>query len=180
MVKILHAADFHLDSAFGVLSEERARQRRQECRQLVGRLVDYANEPAFLSVYLAAHTAKPYVLTDLIAKVRALFSLEGPPGNDDSGAMGSWYIFSSVGFFPNAGQNFYYLTSPWYDNTVLTMGNGKEIVNKAYDLSPENRYIQSVTINGKRHRSTMFTHDMIKDGAVIEFHMGSEPVNYTL
>ena len=44
MVKILHAADFHLDSAFGSLSEERARQRRQECRQLVGRLVDYAND----------------------------------------------------------------------------------------------------------------------------------------
>ena len=44
MVKILHAADLHLDSAFGALSEERARQRRQECRQLVGRLVDYAND----------------------------------------------------------------------------------------------------------------------------------------
>ena len=44
MVKILHAADFHLDSAFGALSEERARQRRQECRQLIGRLVDYAND----------------------------------------------------------------------------------------------------------------------------------------
>lgn len=144
------------------------------------RLVDYANEPAFLSVYLSAHTSKPWVLTDLVAKVRALFSLEGPPGNDDSGAMGSWYIFSSVGFFPNAGQNFYYLTSPWYDNTVITLGNGKQIVIKAHDLTPENRYIQSVTINGKRHRSTMFTHDMIKDGAVIEFRMGAEPVNYAL
>ena len=44
MVKILHAADFHLDSPFGALSEERARQRRQECRQLVDRLVDYAND----------------------------------------------------------------------------------------------------------------------------------------
>lgn len=44
MVKILHAADFHLDSPFGALSEERARQRRQECRQLAGRLVDYAND----------------------------------------------------------------------------------------------------------------------------------------
>ena len=44
MVKVLHAADLHLDSAFGSLSEERARQRRQECRRLVGRLVDYAND----------------------------------------------------------------------------------------------------------------------------------------
>ena len=44
MVKILHAADFHLDSPFGALSEERARQRRQECRTLADRLVDYAND----------------------------------------------------------------------------------------------------------------------------------------
>lgn len=44
MVKILHAADFHLDSAFGALGEEQARQRRQESRKLVDRLVDYANE----------------------------------------------------------------------------------------------------------------------------------------
>ena len=44
MVKILHSADFHLDSAFSALSESRARQRRQECRQLMGRLVDFANE----------------------------------------------------------------------------------------------------------------------------------------
>ena len=44
MVKILHAADFHLDSAFGALGEEQALQRRQESRELVGRLVDYANE----------------------------------------------------------------------------------------------------------------------------------------
>ena len=44
MVKILHAADFHLDSAYGALGEEQARQRRQESRELVGQLVEYANE----------------------------------------------------------------------------------------------------------------------------------------
>ena len=44
MVKILHAADFHLDSPFSALSEEQARQRRQECRQLTERMVDYAND----------------------------------------------------------------------------------------------------------------------------------------
>ena len=44
MVRILHAADFHLDSAYAALSEDRARQRRQESRELVGKLVDYAND----------------------------------------------------------------------------------------------------------------------------------------
>jgi len=53
MVKILHAADFHLDSAFGALSEERARQRRRESRQLVDRMVDYANDHAVQLMLLA-------------------------------------------------------------------------------------------------------------------------------
>ncbi|MBE6940173.1 MAG: DNA repair exonuclease [Ruminococcaceae bacterium] len=44
MVRVLHAADFHLDSAFRALPEEKARQRRRESRQLVERMVDYAND----------------------------------------------------------------------------------------------------------------------------------------
>ena len=44
MAKILHTADFHLDSAFTALPEEKARLRRQEARQLTDRLVDYAND----------------------------------------------------------------------------------------------------------------------------------------
>lgn len=43
-VRILHAADLHLDSAFTALTEEQARQRRRECRTQVSRMVDYANE----------------------------------------------------------------------------------------------------------------------------------------
>ena len=44
MVRILHAADFHLDSAFTGLDEQRARLRRQESRDLARRMVEYAND----------------------------------------------------------------------------------------------------------------------------------------
>ena len=44
MVRILHAADFHLDSAFTGLSEQRARERRRESRELAHRMVEYAND----------------------------------------------------------------------------------------------------------------------------------------
>lgn len=44
MVRILHAADFHLDSAFTGLSEQQARQRRQESRDMTRRMVEYAND----------------------------------------------------------------------------------------------------------------------------------------
>ena len=44
MVRVLHASDWHLDSAYGALSPEQARQRRAESRALVAELVDYAND----------------------------------------------------------------------------------------------------------------------------------------
>ena len=44
MARVVHAGDFHLDSAFRSLPEEQARLRRQERRELPGRLVDWAND----------------------------------------------------------------------------------------------------------------------------------------
>ena len=38
MPKIIHGADFHLDSAFAGLPPEKARQRRRESRELLERL----------------------------------------------------------------------------------------------------------------------------------------------
>ena len=43
MVKILHAADFHLDSPFAGLTSEQARARRREGRENIARLANYAN-----------------------------------------------------------------------------------------------------------------------------------------
>ena len=44
MVRVLHAADFHLDSAYGALTAQQAAARRRESRENLTRLVDYAND----------------------------------------------------------------------------------------------------------------------------------------
>ena len=43
MIRCLHGADFHLDSAFGALPAQRAAERRRESRELLFRLADYVN-----------------------------------------------------------------------------------------------------------------------------------------
>ena len=43
MIRFLHGADFHLDSAFGALPAQRAAERRRESRELLFRLADYVN-----------------------------------------------------------------------------------------------------------------------------------------
>ena len=53
MVRILHAGDFHLDSAFGALTPEQARQRRAESRRMPERMVDWANDHGVQLLLLA-------------------------------------------------------------------------------------------------------------------------------
>ena len=89
MVKILHAADFHLDSPFAGLTPEQARARRREGRDNITRLANYANAGHVDLVLLAGDlfdSGEIYRQTaETLAK--ALGTVEGrvfiAPGNHD-------------------------------------------------------------------------------------------------
>ena len=53
MLKFIHAADFHLDSAFGALPPQQAASRRRESRELALRLANYAGSHGIHLVLLA-------------------------------------------------------------------------------------------------------------------------------
>ncbi len=53
MLKFIHAADFHLDSAFGALQARQAAARRRESRELAFRLANYVNSHHIDLVLLA-------------------------------------------------------------------------------------------------------------------------------
>ena len=139
-------------------------------------LVDYGNEPAFLSVQAFHYAGRPDLTSYWKTKLMdEKFTDKGYPGNDDSGAMSSWYIFSSIGFFPNAGQNLYYINGPKFDKIIISLENNKQIVIEGENVSKDNIYVQSCSINGKEWNKSWFTQNDIKNGAVIKIKMGAEP-----
>jgi predicted alpha-1,2-mannosidase len=139
-------------------------------------LIDYSNEPAFLAVYSFIYAGRPDLASFWARKLLVNgFTLKGCPGNDDSGAMSSWYIFNALGFFPNAGQNIYYLTGSLYSKSTITLANNSKIVIEAENASKTNLYVQSCTVNGKPWNKAWILHDTIKNGAVIKFVMGAIP-----
>ncbi len=103
------------------------------------------------------------------------YTRDGFPGDEDSGAMSSWYIFATLGFFPNAGQDVYLLNGPMYPKATVTMENGKRIVIEGIDASPENVYIQSATLNGKPLQHAWLRHENLRNGAALKFMMGPKP-----
>lgn len=141
-------------------------------------LIDYGNEPAFLAVHAFHYTDRSDLASFYIRRLmKERFTLEGYPENEDSGAMSSWYIFSSLGFFPNAGQDIYYLTGGSFPKATMTLGNGKTLTITSKNASDKNIYIQSCKINGKTWDKFWFTHQDIENGGTIEFVMGDKAVN---
>lgn len=141
--------------------------------------INIDNQPGMLQAYLPNHTSEPWHTSDFVEMQLADFKEDGTPGNDDSGCFCSWYIFANIGFYPNAGQDFYYFTSPKYKSTVIELQNGKKLVIKAENFSKENKYIQTVTLNGKKLNNTTIKHKDIINGGELIFTMGSSKVNYS-
>jgi predicted alpha-1,2-mannosidase len=145
---------------------------------LVGQYA-HGNEPSHHIAYLYAYAGVPHKTQE---RVRSLLETmydnqpDGLAGNEDCGQMSAWYVISALGFYavdPVSGN--YVFGTPLFDRAVVDLGNGKQLVLEAKRNSAEDKYIQSVTFNGKPYRKVWFRHADIVDGATIVFKMGSRP-----
>ncbi|HEY4060485.1 MAG TPA: GH92 family glycosyl hydrolase [Puia sp.] len=142
---------------------------------LAHNLIDYGNEPAFLAVQGFQYAGRPDRSSYWVRKLmRDRFTEKGGPGNDDSGAMSAWYIFSAMGFFPNAGQDIYYLTGPLFSKVVLHLGNGSMLTILAPGASEKNIYVRKIFVNGKESEERILRYEDISKGGTILFDMGAE------
>ncbi len=144
---------------------------------------DVTNEPGFLLPVLYNYAGRPDKTADIVRLVLEKAFTDnraGIPGNDDSGAMSSWLIFSTLGLFPIAGQDVYLISTPSIPDASLDLGNGKKLHIVAHKLDPQglNHYIQSATLNGVKLDTAWFRHNQIKDGATLELEMGPAPSDW--
>jgi predicted alpha-1,2-mannosidase len=136
-------------------------------------LIDMENEPGFLTPFIFMHCGRPDLAAKYVRRIRENhFSLSaGYPDNEDSGAMGAWYVFTSIGLFPNAGQDFYYLLPPAFPEITLTRENGKRIRITTEKSSPDAQYVESISLNGRILDTPRIRHEDMADGANIVFKL---------
>ena len=142
---------------------------------------DLSNEPLFLVPYSYHYAGMPHKTA---ARVRHLLTHafrpghQGLPGQDDSGAMSAWFVFSSLGFFPVAGQPLYLIGSPLFQEAELQLAGGKKWVVKAIGNAPDKPYISRATLNGKPLDRAWLTHDEIANGGVLTLYMSAKSGNW--
>ncbi|KQC31659.1 alpha-mannosidase [Flagellimonas eckloniae] len=105
---------------------------------------------------------------------------DGLPGNDDTGTMSAWLVYSMMGIYPaSIGDNKYQITSPVFDQVEIGLDSkyysGKKFTIITKNNSKENNYIQSIKLNGESLKRYWITHDEIVKGGVLELELSPNP-----
>ncbi len=96
---------------------------------------------------------------------------DGLDGNDDAGTLSAWYVFSSLGFYPLAGTDKYWVGSPCVESATVTLPGGKILEINAVNQSEKNIYVNSITFNGSSVESNYITHETLMQGGTLTFNM---------
>lgn len=166
-----------LDSLFTVSSVIEGEDSSPDISGLIGQYA-HGNEPSHHILYFYTMAGQPWKTADKVREVLStLYSTnpDGLCGNEDVGQMSAWYILSSLGFYqvePASAR--YWFGTPLFDKAeIQTEGGAFTII--AEGNSDENRYIQSVTLNGKAYTKGYIEHKDIVAGGELVFRMGAEP-----
>lgn len=104
---------------------------------------------------------------------------DGLPGNDDTGTMSAWLLYSMMGFYPvTPGQPIYTLTSPVFDKITIHLDrdyySNDSIVIETENNSPQNIYIEKIESGNNSWRSYFISHDdLIRNGG-IKFYLSGK------
>lgn len=140
---------------------------------------DPANEPDIAYPYLFSYfKGEEWRTQKLIKELLAEYFLNKPwgiPGNDDTGTMSCWAMFSMMGFYPDCpGVPEYTLTTPTFSKVTIHLdpryyGSDRLVI----ETKGKGDYVKSVSINGKKQPSMRINHKAIAAGGTISYTLGN-------
>ena len=143
-------------------------------------LYDPANEPDIAYPYLFSYfkgdewrTQK--TVNDLLTKYYTARP-DGIPGNEDTGTMSAWAIFSMMGLYPdNPGDPSYTLTTPVFEKVTLHLDPKfypqGDITIETDRTSPSQLYIKSMTLGGKKLNGYRISHKQLVEGKTLRMSL---------
>ncbi len=175
------AAETKLDELFGT---ELGRSKYEffstfpDSTAMVGQF-SMGNEPSMATPYVYNHLGTPWKTQKRIRQLLDYAftdTLSGIPGDEDGGGMSAFVVFSMMGFYPVVpGIPVYEFGSPVFEKVTFTLDGGKTLELVAKGASRENKYINSVSLDGKPSQTLWFRHADLAKGLKIELGMSDTP-----
>lgn len=141
------------------------------------KLYDPANEPDIAYPYLFSYfKGEEWRTQETVAALldKHYTTLpDGIPGNDDTGTMSAWAVFSMMGFYPDCpGNPSYTLTTPRFETIEIALdpkycgGKDRLVISR----SGEGRHIGRMTLDGRKYGKYRITHDELVKGSKLHFN----------
>jgi predicted alpha-1,2-mannosidase len=139
----------------------------------------HGNQPIQHMIYLYNYGGAPWKAQYWVREaMNRLYKAtpDGYCGDEDNGQTSAWYVFSAMGFYPvTPATDQYVIGAPLFKKVTLNLENGKTIVINAPANSANNRYIQTLKVNGKSYDKNWLSHSSLGKGAVLDFGMSATP-----
>ncbi|KAF8055357.1 glycoside hydrolase family 92 protein [Lyophyllum atratum] len=141
---------------------------------------DSTNEPSQQMPFMYHYANRPGLSTQRARQTIAEFfnaSTNGLPGNDDSGAMGSYAAFYLAGLYPLPATRQFLLSSPYFRQISFfnpVFKTTTTIKSKNFNGNPTTGtggrvFVQSVAVNGKPYKSNCYLDwDVFTSGSLVE------------
>ncbi|MGZ4582833.1 MAG: GH92 family glycosyl hydrolase [Mycobacterium sp.] len=138
------------------------------------------NEPGFSVPWLYNYVGQPWKSQLTVDRVRGLFgpTPDGEPGNDDLGALSSWYVWAALGLYPGTpGTSILNVSAPLFDRAVIALTGGKSIRISAPGASGPHhlRYISGLSVDGQATSNTFLPESSIRTGGDLTFSLAAYP-----
>lgn len=139
----------------------------------------HGNQPIQHMIYLYNYAGEPWKTQYWVREAMDRLykpTPDGYCGDEDNGQTSAWYVFSALGFYPVCpGTDQYVLGAPLFKKITLSLEGGKQLVINAPGNGAASRYVQSVSVNGKKWDNNWLDHFQLRKGGTLQFNMGSTP-----
>lgn len=173
----------YLDRFFGYTRPPVKQYRRPTPDHILAKYAEHRfsfeglnNEPDMETPYNYIFAGRHDKLCEVVSSAMACrFDLGrgGLPGNDDSGALTSWFVFNTVGLFPMAGTDLFFIGSPKVEQAVLHLQNDFTV--EVHNQKPGNIYVQKALFNGRELPAMFLRHADLAAGGELELTMSGRP-----
>ena len=144
--------------------------------------VHMTNQPAHHIPYMYLYTDRPWKTAEVVRDtLDRLFVGEevgqGYLGDDDNGELSAWYVLSAMGLYPlTNGNGVTAIGTPLFEKVTIHRDDNHTITISAKGVSRENKYVQSLSVNGKVQTATYLSANVLQgQNVTLDFTMGSTP-----
>ncbi|WP_323120236.1 glycoside hydrolase domain-containing protein [Burkholderia alba] len=142
------------------------------------------NEPSFQAPWAYNWAGAPSAAQYIIPIVmRETFSTgrDGLPGNDDMGAMSSWYVWAALGLYPVVpSESGLAMSTPQFGGMTVWFGNGKKLRIETDKQAVDDRapFIRALKVNGTAYAGSWLPLQTVADGGTLSYMLSSTATDW--